>query len=400
MKQKKIWLVSPFSPAEGAGVGGVKTHTELLASLLRAEGFELTALIPAGAAGPWGAAPGVELVNSEGEPYTRGWQKALGEKAGELLSSGRPAAIISEGYMAAGLQDLAKEQGIPLAAFVHNFHLVHFFNKSREIVGARTLARYLLLSVPQLAVRLLSSELPFFRACGALLPVSGFNSSLLARAYRIPEAAIQPFYNWVEESYFSAHGEARRAVRAELGLREEEVVVLMAGSAWAPKGFREGLLAFERAAAAGIQMKVVIAGIGADASFAARHIRNAAALSRIVPLGPVPRNRLAQLYKAADIFLQPSRLSEGCSYTMIEALASGLPLITTDVGGNPEIPHGAAEISPPDPASLATALEKLAANPALRKTMGAEARAVARRYFSEAAAGEQLRGLLERLKLR
>lgn len=400
MKQKKIWLVSPFSPAVGAGVGGVKTHTELLTSLLRAEGFELTALIPVGAAGPGGAVPGVELVKSDGEPYTRGWQTALRKKAGELLSSGRPAAIISEGYMAAGLQALAKEQGIPLAAFVHNFHLVHFFNKSREIVGARTLARYLLLSVPQLAVRLLSSELPFFRACAALLPVSGFNSSLLAKAYRVPETSILTFYNWIEESYFSGSVETRKAVRAELGIRDEEVVVLMAGSTWAPKGFREGLQAFERAAADGIQTKLVMAGIGADASFAARHIRSSEALSRIVPLGPVPRNRLAQLYQAADIFLQPSRLSEGCSYTMIEALASGLPLITTDVGGNPEIPHGAAEISPPDPGRLGTALEKLASSPARRETLGAKARAVARRYYSEDAARERMRGLLERLKLR
>ena len=398
MTPKKAWLISPCSPAAGASIGGVKTHTELLSSLLRAEGFSLTVIVPE-IVSSGGDCIGVKTADSVSEPHTRVWKDALKTTARSLLSTGKPDLIISEGYMAAGLEGFAKDLKVPLVAFVHNFHLVHFFNKTKEITNPRTLARYIFLTVPQLAARIIASELPFFRSCAALLPVSEFNSALLAKAYRIDENTLLPFYNWVEEDYFKREEHARHDIRSGFGISEEEVVVLMAGSAWAPKGFRQGLAAYEAALLSGLNIKLLMAGTGANRSFAEANLKNRAALSGITALGPVSRSRLAQLYQAADIFLQPSLISEGCSYTMIEAMASGLPIITTAVGGNPEIPHGAAELARPSPALLGTSLLKLAADPALRKALGEKSKLVSGKYFTEEAARLRLRKLLETLNI-
>jgi Glycosyltransferase len=62
--------------------------------------------------------------------------------------------------------------------------------------------------------------------------------------------------------------------------------------------------------------------------------------------------------------------------SVIEAMAHGLPIITTNVGGSPDLlPSGAGILVPPgDSAALANAMQCLASDPALRKQMGQAAR--------------------------
>lgn len=79
--------------------------------------------------------------------------------------------------------------------------------------------------------------------------------------------------------------------------------------------------------------------------------------------------------RTLDVFVLPS-FAEGTSKSLIEAMAHGLPIITTSVGGSPDlIPSGAGILIPPgDSAALAKAMECLASDPALRRQMGQAAR--------------------------
>jgi len=79
--------------------------------------------------------------------------------------------------------------------------------------------------------------------------------------------------------------------------------------------------------------------------------------------------------RTLDVFVLPS-FAEGTSKSVIEAMAHGLPIITTNVGGSPDLlPTGAGILVPPgDSAALANAMQCLAADPALRKQMGQAAR--------------------------
>jgi len=80
--------------------------------------------------------------------------------------------------------------------------------------------------------------------------------------------------------------------------------------------------------------------------------------------------------RTLDVFVLPS-FAEGTSKSIIEAMAHGLPIITTNVGGSPDLltPETGILIPPGDSVALAEAMQRLAADPDLRKRMGAAARA-------------------------
>lgn len=79
--------------------------------------------------------------------------------------------------------------------------------------------------------------------------------------------------------------------------------------------------------------------------------------------------------RTLDVFVLPS-FAEGTSKSVIEAMAHGLPIITTNVGGSPDLltPDTGILIPPGDSAALADAMQRLASDPVLRKRMGQAAR--------------------------
>jgi glycosyltransferase involved in cell wall biosynthesis len=96
------------------------------------------------------------------------------------------------------------------------------------------------------------------------------------------------------------------------------------------------------------------------------------------------RPDVAGLLPALDLFVMPS-LTEGVSIALLEACAAGLPVVATNVGGNPEIVVSGARglLVPPDdgPATLAAVLDLLG-NPGKRKQLGLAARAWVREHAS------------------
>ena len=88
------------------------------------------------------------------------------------------------------------------------------------------------------------------------------------------------------------------------------------------------------------------------------------------------RRDIPDLLSALDIFVLPSH-SEGVSLALLEAMAAGLPVIATAVGGLPEVVTDGENgllIPPKDPEALAQALARLLADPALAKKLGENAR--------------------------
>ncbi|MEW6583537.1 MAG: glycosyltransferase family 4 protein, partial [Actinomycetota bacterium] len=110
-----------------------------------------------------------------------------------------------------------------------------------------------------------------------------------------------------------------------------------------------------------------LVGVGPDALRAARVA--GLPLERIRAHGYVDDRRRDEILRAGDVFCAPSVSGESFSIVTAEAMAAGLPVVATRVGGLPELvgPEAGRLVPPRDPASTAAALQSLLSDDAARR---------------------------------
>jgi UDP-glucose:(heptosyl)LPS alpha-1,3-glucosyltransferase len=156
------------------------------------------------------------------------------------------------------------------------------------------------------------------------------NSRMVAQEiegyFSIPSSRMSVIYNGVPAPACVTL-EERASLRRELGMREGECAVLFVGSGWRRKGLETALAAVKKAAAHRDPgtMRLWVAGKGNSHTYASSSIKF---------LGPI--QKLSRLYAAADLFILPT-LYDPFSNASLEALASGLPVITSAANGCAEI---------------------------------------------------------------
>jgi len=129
-----------------------------------------------------------------------------------------------------------------------------------------------------------------------------------------------------------------------------------------------------------------------------RRILDAAGVADLAWL-PGERDDVPDILRGLDCFVLPS-LAEGVSNTILEAMATGLPVIATRVGGNPELvaAGGTGWLVPPaDDEAMATAIIAAAHEPDQTRAFGRAGRAEVERRFSLAAMVSAYQGLYDRL---
>jgi glycosyltransferase involved in cell wall biosynthesis len=92
-------------------------------------------------------------------------------------------------------------------------------------------------------------------------------------------------------------------------------------------------------------------------------------------------SEVAELFANADVFCLPTR-ADACPWVVLEAMASGVPVVSTTVGSIPElVGDGGMVVEPTDAAALAEALEALLGDRERRESMGAAGRARAEAHY-------------------
>jgi sugar transferase (PEP-CTERM/EpsH1 system associated) len=212
----------------------------------------------------------------------------------------------------------------------------------------------------------------FYCLADAVFTVSRDLSSYHARQVGWETDRIATIYNGVDTGRFRFRLSQRRRIREDLGLPEPRFVIGAVGRLVAIKDYATLLRAAGELLREGHDISVLLVGGGPE-RVALEKV--AATLGdRAVFLGE--RNDLPMLFNAMDAFAQTS-ISEGTSNTILEAMASGLPVAATRVGGNPElITHEMSGLlfPPGDLAVLAANLAQLATNPNLCQRLGEAAR--------------------------
>lgn len=177
--------------------------------------------------------------------------------------------------------------------------------------------------------------------------------------------------NGIDIGRFAPRDEAaRERLVASLGLPPRTRLVGTVGRLNRVKDHAGLLQAFARLRDEVPDAALVVVGDGELRAELAALAAAPALAGRVHLLGD--RGDVADLLRAFDLFVMSSR-SEGYSIALLEACASALPIVATDVGGNAEIVHAGENglLRPPgDPVALADALRVLLTDPARARAMG------------------------------
>jgi glycosyltransferase involved in cell wall biosynthesis len=173
-------------------------------------------------------------------------------------------------------------------------------------------------------------------------------------------------------------------LRRQLGLDDQTPVVLAVGRLVAKKGFDVLVRAAPQLAPSA---HIVIVGDGEQRGELTALAENLGVAARLHFVGNVPRHELTAYYNMADIFAMPSvRLPvDGLNVSVVEAMSCALPIVASDVGGNPLVvahEDNGLLVGEGDAVGLASAINRLLADAALRRTMGGRSRARVLAEFS------------------
>ncbi len=266
-----------ISPHPGVNMGGVERFCILLEQLLRQDGWETASV-----------GPEIEVPISVGRLGVEPTLSALSASA--QARRARPDLVISNGYL-----------GGPTGT--RRIHVLHGTMVRQMIDGGTGRRRY--------RVRRALSGVPaeLLSAWGAtVVSVSASTADEFARIYRRRVDAVIP--NGIDTDLFAPGN--RLEARSAVGLDPEGRYALFVGRLEYRKGADLLPQACRRAG-----YELVVAGPDSPPT--------------AIALGTLAPEQLAAAYRAADCVVFPTRY-EACSYVVLEALASGVPLVTTTAG--------------------------------------------------------------------
>lgn len=218
------------------------------------------------------------------------------------------------------------------------------------------------------------------RRTDAMVAVSGPLAEYLRDYLRLAEPPpVIP--NGVDlERYGARDDAARLALRAAWGIAPDETLALCVGRFAPVKNHSVLLEALSAASARAPRLRLALLGTGPLEAELRRKAAELGLGERVLFLGF--REDVADCLRAADAFVLPSS-TEGLPVSLLEAMAAGLPVVASAVGGIPDAlgdPPAGLLVPPSRVPPLAEALARIAGEPALREALGARARAASVRF--------------------
>lgn len=203
-----------------------------------------------------------------------------------------------------------------------------------------------------------------------------------ALALGADDARTETLLHGVDVDRFAPDRDVRRRIRAAHGLGDDAEIVFAVGRLVRKKGFEYLVDAVARLAPRRPALRLVLAGSGdLDDELRARAAAGGIA-GRVTWLGAISHDAVADWLAAADVAAAPSVVDDagnvdGLPNTILEALATGTPVVATHAGGIASVAvdrETALVVPERDAAGLAAALEELLNDPALGAAIGRAAR--------------------------
>lgn len=181
-------------------------------------------------------------------------------------------------------------------------------------------------------------ERTVYRRAEELVTLSASFRRMLVESYRVLPWRVHVIPPGVDLRAFSPEG--RDQARAALGLGNNDQVVLAVRRLAPRMGLSVLLDAWTRVAAADRNRLLAVAGDGPLKLELKRQAERRGLSSQLRLLGRLDEETLTSWFRAADVSVVPSVALEGFGLTVLESLASGTPVLVSDVGGLPEAVQG------------------------------------------------------------
>jgi glycosyltransferase involved in cell wall biosynthesis len=208
------------------------------------------------------------------------------------------------------------------------------------------------------------------RNATTIVTISKYSVEKIQQYYRVDPGKVQIVPNGVDIEIFKPSND-QEALKHRFNFRKE-LCILFVGNLVPRKGLTYLIEAAKKIVKERKKVKFLIAGEGPLKNQLIRNIQEANISNSFKFLGRVDEKLLPLLYNCADVFVLPS-IQEGQGIVLLEAQASGKPIVAFDVGGAKEaVRNGVTGIlvKPGDSNALADALIELIENKTLRERMG------------------------------
>jgi glycosyltransferase involved in cell wall biosynthesis len=387
----RVCVVTVASYAHG--IGGMQGHAADLCRGLVAAGHEVEVVAPkhrecleqtTHLGGTWhfGNVPS----RKPGRPTrNRDW---LSESAAtfERLHAANPFDVVhSESTSALGLLRRGVHRRVPLAAKFHGNYLGlagATVGRAVRDSGVRPRVREAKHLVWLTVGHVVPADFARFRACEAMVP-SHQQVNGTARSYLLDRSRVHVVPNGIDAEAFKPR--PKEAARQVLGLGAEPIL-LSVGRLERDKGFGTAIAALARLGDS--PARLVVIGAGPERELLEAAAVEAGVADRVSFLGSKPRAEVVDYLAAADVFLFPTERDEAAPLVPLEAMASGLPLLASTVGGGVELIEDGTSgllLPPAAPERWATAIQSVLSDDAGRRRMGEAARErILRSYTIEA----------------
>lgn len=232
-----------------------------------------------------------------------------------------------------------------------------------------------------------------FRRGDRATAVGGFVKQALVQREGLPASRVEVLYNGIDPNRdgsgaprpLASDPGARREARGRLGLSGDGPVIMQVARFHSVKDHATSIRAMAEVRREHAEARLVLVGDGSERGACAALVKELGLDDAVIFAGV--RSDVAALLPAAEVFVLSS-LSEGVSVTLLEAMACGLAIAATEVGGNPEVvEHGRTGLLSPrgEAVALGANLRVLLGDATKRVAMGQAGRALLLERFTQAA---------------
>ncbi|KEF36162.1 glycosyltransferase [Schinkia azotoformans MEV2011] len=302
------------------------------------------------------------------------------------------------------------EEGVLQHLQSNQYDLIHIYNRPRLVLPVRSVAPNSKITLSMHNDMFNREKIKSEEAAAALqevsqiVTVSNYVGNVIKELY--PEAApkLNTIYSGVDVDRFlpATHPnmkKIRETIRKEHSL-ENKTVLLFAGRLSTSKGVDKLIRAIPDLAKKNKDIALVIVGSKwFSENDITDYIAYVKALAKrlsipVVSTGFVAQSEIQNWFAAADLFVCTSVWQEPLARVHYEAMASGLPIVTTARGGNPEVilprENGLIVDNPEDPANFTKAISEILSDKTMMKKMGIKSRDLALSLYTWDRVAEEL----------